>query len=115
MMAARTRARLRTKSNNAANRGTVATKSAAMPDEMRFSATETKPLPPRHNAVPMTAAEAHWRALGAAGRSPFSPGDRNPNASITLPAMDQRNPAARNGGTVRIATRIARYVEPQMM
>ena len=86
-----------------------------MPDEMRFSATETKPLPPRHSAVPMTAAAIHWRALGFGGRSPLSSRDAKPKASIALPAMHHRTPAARNGGIVRIATRIARYVDPQMM
>ena len=86
-----------------------------MPEEMRFSATETSPFPPRHSAVPMIAADPHWRALGHPGRSPFPPRYRSPNTIINVPAISQRPPAASSGGTVRTATRIARYVEPQMM
>jgi hypothetical protein len=90
-------------------------RSAAIPDEIRFSATETSPFPPRHKAVPMIAADRHWRALGHEGRSPLSLRDRRPNVIIRIPARVHRPPAASNGGTVLTATRIARYVEPQMM
>ena len=61
------------------------------------------------------AADPHWRALGHPGRSPFPPRYRSPNTIINVPAISQRPPAASSGGTVRTATRIARYVEPQMM
>lgn len=46
----------RTHSSSASHSGTVATRRAAMPDEMRFSAIDTSPLPPRQSAVPITAA-----------------------------------------------------------
>jgi hypothetical protein len=55
------------------------------------------------------AAESHWRAVGRSERSPR----RIAQAYSSGPAIRNRTAAITNGGIVRTARSIPRYVEPQ--
>jgi hypothetical protein len=95
--------------NNTIQHGTVATIRAATPDGIVCSAHTTAPLPPSRRNAPVMAAVRHCFAVAGS-----APRNRVHNRIIP-PAMTKRTPAIRNGGSVSIANRMARYVEPQMI
>src|SRR5262245_8552567 len=77
---------------------------------MRCSAQTTPPLPPRSSVPPTIAAARH--CAGPMGSRLLPPG-QGETPTRTLRATRRRVAAIRNGGRVSIATRMARYVDPQ--
>src|SRR2546430_14497609 len=96
-------------SKNAIHSATVTTKMLATPDAVYCSAQTTNALPPESSRTPTIA----W-----VRQSPRRLGSVSPSASAavssTRPAMKNRRPANRNGGSTPTPTRIARYVDPQI-
>ena len=82
--------------------------SAVMPDGRYCSDHATRPLPPSSRKVPMIALVRHWRSVGQAAPRIFR------NASSSAPAVRKRTPAMRKGGIDSTATRMPRYVLPQI-
>ena len=82
--------------------------SATTPDGTNCSDQTMPPLPPVRSSGPMMKADRHWVPVGRA-----APRTRR-KAYMREPAMTKRKPPTRNGGTVSMANRMARYVEPQM-
>src|SRR5436853_7456195 len=95
-------------SKNAIHSATVTTKMLATPDAVYCSAQTTNALPPESSRTPTIA----W-----VRQSPRRLGSVSPSASAavssTRPAMKNRRPANRNGGSTPTPTRIPRYVDPQ--
>ena len=95
-------------SKNAIHNATVTTKMLATPDGVYCSAHTTNAFPPaRRNSPTMTSVRQSTALRGA----------RSPNASAPAkritPAMKNRSPANKNGGSSPTPTRMARYVDPQ--
>ena len=95
-------------SKNAIHSATVTTKMLAIPDAVNCSAHTTNALPPASSRMP---------TIACVRQSTNRRGSLSPNASTTasssVPAIRNRNPAKRNGGSTDTPTRMARYVEPQ--
>src|SRR5256885_16149401 len=95
-------------SKNAIHSATVTTKMLAMPDAVYCSAQTTNALPPDSSSRPTIA----W-----VRQSPSRLGSVSPSASAaassTRPAMKNRRPANRNGGSTPTPTRIARWSSPR--
>ena len=79
---------------------------------MCSSAHTTSPLPPRHSAPPTIVAASQFRTVGRSYR--MWP-RHTAQPYMIAPARMNRTPAIRNGGRVRSATRMARYVDPHTM
>lgn len=75
---------------------------AAMPDEMCFSASATVPLPSTNISTPTGDDSSHSFAVGHAAPRTLR------NASSTSPTSMNRTLAIMNGGSASTATRIAR-------
>ncbi|MNR16995.1 hypothetical protein D3C85_1336310 [compost metagenome] len=80
------------RANRIANSGTVATTSAATPEDTSFCARVTKPLPMAGIRMPSRVAPFSSASVGLAAprqrRKPY----------ISVPASTKRTPAIRNGG-----------------
>ena len=86
--------------------GTVATSSAANPDEMYCSPKLTPPLPPASSSPPTISAASHCRRPGRS--VPSTSPRRIEKMYSSTPAMRKRIDAISSGGIVSIAIRIAR-------
>ena len=89
---------------------------ATTPVDTWRSAHTTPPFPPASSSVPTRAADPTCRQPIGSALSPtpsFPPPRRQANTKSTAPATTNRVDAIRNGGIVRMANLIARYVEPQ--
>src|SRR5437588_2479191 len=95
-------------SKNAIHSATVTTKMLATPDAVYCSAQTTNALPPESSRTPTIA----W-----VRQSPRRLGSVSPSASAavssTRPAMKNRRPANRNGGSTPTPTRIASRSSPR--
>jgi hypothetical protein len=89
-------------------RGTAATSKATRPDGTHCSATTTAPFPPTNRSPPTTAAARHWEDVGLGAPLPRA------HAYSSVPARRNRTEAMSSGGSVSMAKRMARYVEPQI-
>ena len=92
------------------NSGTLATRRAARPVAMRFSARASTPVSKASRRAPITAADNHSRRPG---RSAATWPRRTHHAYSSAPATRNRTESMSSGGMVRSATAIARYVDPQ--
>jgi hypothetical protein len=97
----------RSQSTSTMQHGTTPTIRAATPDATRSSDHTTKPLPNTSSSTPTIAVVRHSARVGAA-----APPKTRANAYSIVPATRNRVAAMKNGGSVSIANRIARYVEP---
>src|SRR5947208_13242659 len=88
--------------------GTTATISAANPESIYFSETVTPPLPPRTKQAPIIKDVRQFAQFDL----PMPCNHAIPY--MITPAIRNRVPAIKNGGTVSIAKRIPREVEPQI-
>src|SRR5205823_4621589 len=95
-----------TGSKSAGQSGIVATRSAATPESTRFSAHVIPPFPTVRSAPPAMSAATHARTPSRSRRG-------GEIAKSRPPATRNRAADMRNGGIVRIASMIPRYVEPQ--
>ena len=94
-------------SSSAVQTGMVATSTEAMPDGSVRSAQNSPLYDARNISAPRIVRLRHSSVDGAgAPRSCDQP-------NRTTPAIANRMPAAKSGGTVPTAMRIARYVDPQ--
>src|SRR4029079_6106793 len=90
--------------------GIIAIRTPVMPDGTVCSPHATRPMPPPMRSVPMMKLSRPSRRVGIS----TAPRRRIATAaSITRPAMANRDAARTNGGIVSTATRIPRYVDPQ--
>jgi hypothetical protein len=103
--------RKNTRSIMAIHRGMVAMTRAAIPVGTLRSARTTPPLPTRSKRIPTMEAARH---CGHPGLSPSRSPRRIAQAYRAPPATRKRTAAMSSGGRVRTASRMARYVEPQM-
>ena len=102
------RRRVTAASNTASQMGTVAIRTAAMPDRMYSSASTTNPLPPSSSRMPTIATARHWGTPTRSGREPPMRPRAHRKRSISRPATTNRTPAASSGGSVSTITAMAR-------
>jgi len=102
-----TRSRARARQTTICN-GTEPAIIAATPESILVSATWTRPTPQARRATPSPAADSTSRLLARSDR----------RATVRIPASTtaaarNRVPPVRRGGSVRTASLMPRYVEPQ--
>jgi hypothetical protein len=90
------------------HKDTVATNSAATPEDTRSSARHTPPFPIANKSNPVTVVLRHSAQVGLAFVF------HNKIGNAISPKTKWRIPATINGGKDSSPTRIARNVDPQM-